>query len=323
MRVLLTGAAGFIGYYAAMSLLSEGHEVIGVDNLNDYYDVDLKRARLNRLQGVKGFQFYALDIAEDGALESALGKTKVTHILHLAAQAGVRYSIENPRSYVATNVMGHLNVLEYARHSESVEHIAYASSSSVYGEREGGPFSEGDTVRTPASLYAATKLSGEMLSESYAQLYKIPQTGLRFFTVYGPWGRPDMAYFIFTKKILAGEPITLFAPDIMQRDFTYVDDIITVIPKILTRPPEGEALHRIYNLGNSRPNRLMDLVGAVEDACGVKAITVIKGQQKGDVSSTYADVRAAARDFGFEPNVTLQKGISNFVEWYRDYYDVS
>jgi len=323
MRVLITGAAGFIGYYASMSLLSEGHEVLGVDNLNDYYDVNLKRARLTRLQGVKGFQFYELDIAEKGAIEAALGKTKVTHILNLAAQAGVRYSLENPRAYVATNVMGHLNVLEYARHLNSLEHLVYASSSSVYGEREAGPFSESDTVRRPASLYAATKLSGEMLSESYAQLYKIPQTGLRFFTVYGPWGRPDMAYFIFTKKILAGDPITLFAPDIMQRDFTYVDDIISVFPKVMSKPPGGEDLHRIYNLGNSRPSRLLDLVSAVEDACGVKAKTVIQSQQKGDVSSTYADVSAAARDFGFEPKVTLRQGITNFVDWYRDYYDVS
>lgn len=323
MRVLLTGAAGFIGYHAAMSLLTEGHEVIGVDNLNDYYDVALKRARLDRLQGVKGFQFYELDISEEGALESALGATKITHILNLAAQAGVRYSLENPRAYVASNVMGHLNILEYARHSDSLEHLSYASSSSVYGEREDGPFSESDMVRRPASLYAATKLGGEMLAESYARLYKIPQTGLRFFTVYGPWGRPDMAYFIFTKKILAGEPITLYAPEIMQRDFTYVDDVVSVLPKLLASPPQGETLHKIYNLGNSRPNRLLDLVGAVERACGIKAQTTIKGQQKGDVTSTYADIQAASRDFGFEPKIPLQKGIANFVEWYRDFYDVS
>jgi len=322
MRVLLTGAAGFIGYHSAKSLLAEGHEVVGVDNLNDYYDVDLKKARLSNLKTESGFEFLQLDIAEEGALEAALGPTKITHILNLAAQAGVRYSLENPRAYVASNVMGHLNILEYARHSDSLEHIAYASSSSVYGEREGGPFSESDIVRRPASLYAATKLGGEMLAESYAQLYKIPQTGLRFFTVYGPWGRPDMAYFIFTKKILAGEPITLFAPNVMSRDFTYVDDIVSIIPKLLASSPSGENLHKIYNLGNSRPNRLMDLVGAVEAACGVKAQTSIKEQQKGDVTSTYADIRAASRDFGFKPGVGLQTGISNFVDWYRAFYNM-
>ncbi|CAM3716248.1 NAD-dependent epimerase/dehydratase family protein [Litorimonas haliclonae] len=322
MRVLLTGAAGFIGYHSAQSLLADGHEVIGVDNLNDYYDVGLKKARLNRLEAKKGFRSFELDIAKEGALEAALGSTKITHILNLAAQAGVRYSLENPRAYVASNVMGHLNILEYARHSDSLDHIAYASSSSVYGEREGGPFSESDIVRRPASLYAATKLGGEMLAESYAQLYKIPQTGLRFFTVYGPWGRPDMAYFIFTKKILAGEPITLFAPDIMSRDFTYVDDIVSIIPKLLANPPSGENIHNIYNLGNSRPNRLMDLVEAVETACGVKAQTFIKEQQKGDVTSTYADIHTASRDFGFKPKMNLQEGISNFVGWYRAFYGI-
>ncbi len=322
MRVLLTGAAGFIGYHSAQALLAEGHEVVGVDNLNDYYDVELKKARLNRLKKNKGFRFFQLDTAKEGALETALGSTKITHILNLAAQAGVRYSLENPRAYVSSNVMGHLNVLEYARHLDGLEHVAYASSSSVYGEREGGPFSESDVVRRPASLYAATKLGGEMLSESYAQLYKIPQTGLRFFTVYGPWGRPDMAYFIFTKKILTGEPITLYAPDIMSRDFTYVDDIVSILPRLLASPPSGEALHKIYNLGNSRPNRLMDLVGAVEAACGIKAKSFIKEQQKGDVTSTYADIRAAKRDFGFEPKVSLQKGILNFVDWYRKFYNL-
>lgn len=322
MRVLLTGAAGFIGYHSAQLLLSEGHEVVGVDDLNDYYDVNLKKARLAHLEAQNGFRFHKLDIAQEGALEKALGNTKITHILNLAAQAGVRYSLENPRAYVASNVMGHLNILEYARHSDSLVHVAYASSSSVYGDREGGPFSESDIVRRPASLYAATKLGGEMLAESYAQLYKIPQTGLRFFTVYGPWGRPDMAYFIFTKKILAGEPITLYAPDIMRRDFTYVDDIVSILPKLLASPPSGEALHKIYNLGNSRPNRLMDLVGAVEAACGVKAQAFVKEQQKGDVTSTYADIRAAKNDFGFEPKVSLQAGIANFVDWYRDFYDV-
>lgn len=325
MNVLITGAAGFIGFHAAEKLLSEGHTVVGVDNLNDYYDVTLKQARLSKLQKHKAFSFHQLDISEAGALEAALGQTKITHILNLAAQAGVRYSLENPRAYVASNVMGHLNILEYARHSDTVEHVAYASSSSVYGERSDGPFSETDRVRNPASLYAATKLGGEMMAESYAKLYKIPQTGLRFFTVYGRYGRPDMAYFIFTKKIFEGQPITLFAPDIMLRDFTHVSDIVAVFPKLLATPPkaseESGAPHKIYNLGNSKPNRLMQLVEAVEQACGVSAEKIIQGQQKGDVTTTYADIREAERDFGFQPKVTLETGIPDFVDWYRDFYE--
>lgn len=323
MIILLTGAAGFIGFHGAVKLLEEGHTVIGVDNLNDYYDVALKKARLSQLERYKNFEFHALDISDAGALDAALEGRNVTHILNLAAQAGVRYSLENPRAYVASNVMGHLNILEYARHSGTVEHIAYASSSSVYGERQGGPFSETDRVRSPASLYAATKLSGEMIAESYARLYKLPQTGLRFFTVYGRWGRPDMAYFLFTQKILSGEPIRLFAPEVMQRDFTHVDDIVAVFPKILKTPPASKtAPHEIYNLGNSKPNRLMQLVEAVEKACGREAEKIIEGQQKGDVTTTYADIEAASRDFGFHPKITLETGIPDFVEWYRDYYKV-
>lgn len=317
MDVLLTGAAGFIGSHAAKRLLKDGHRVIGVDNLNDYYSPALKSARLKPVKDHPNFTFHLLDLSETDALESALGKTRVTHILHLAAQAGVRYSLENPRSYVQSNVMGHLNILEYARHSQTVEHIAYASSSSVYGEREAGNgFKETDRVREPASLYAATKLSGEMLSESYARLYGIPQTGLRFFTVYGPGGRPDMAYWIFTQKILSGEPITLFAPELMKRDFTFIDDIAGVLPKILNHSAKG---HEIYNLGNSAPNSLFDLVHAVETACGQKAQTRIKPQQAGDVRQTFADISAAKKAFGFAPQTDLQTGISKFVDWYRDW----
>lgn len=317
MDILLTGAAGFIGFHAARHLLSEGHRVIGVDNLNAYYDPALKQARLQALQALDGFSFHQLDLAEKGALEQALGGQTVSHILHLAAQAGVRYSLEDPHSYIQSNVMGHLNVLEYARHSANVEHVAYASSSSVYGEREAGDgFKETDRVRTPASLYAATKLSGEMISESYARLYDIPQTGLRFFTVYGPWGRPDMAYWIFTQKILVGDPITLFAPDVMERDFTFIDDIVAVFPKILATPSNG---HAIYNLGNSAPNRLTELVAAVEAACGQKAVTQIRPQQPGDVRATFADISAAQRDFGFSPKMDLREGIAAFVAWYRDW----
>ncbi len=317
MDILLTGAAGFIGFHAAKRLLADGHHVIGVDTLNDYYAPALKRARLAQLKPHPNFTFHALDLSETGALEAALGETKVTHILHLAAQAGVRYSLENPHSYIQSNVMGHLNVLEYARHSQTVEHLAYASSSSVYGEREATTgFKETDRVREPASLYAATKLSGEMLSESYARLYNIPQTGLRFFTVYGPWGRPDMAYWIFTEKMLAGEPITLFAPDLMKRDFTYVDDIVSIVPTLLSKPPKR---HMIYNLGNSAPNTLHELVNAVETACGQTAEKIILPQQPGDVRSTFADTSAARRDFGFAPTTNLQAGILAFVDWYRDW----
>lgn len=317
MDILLTGAAGFIGFHAAQRLLADGHRVIGVDNLNPYYDPALKQARLAVLNKQDGFRFHKVDLAEKGALEAALSGQNITHILHLAAQAGVRYSLKDPHSYIQSNIMGHLNVLEYARHVGTVEHIAYASSSSVYGERtpEAG-FKETDRVREPASLYAATKLGGEMISESYARLYGIAQTGLRFFTVYGPWGRPDMAYWIFTQKILAGERITLFAPDVMQRDFTFIDDIVAVLPRILATPATG---HEIYNLGNSAPNRLMDLVGAVEQACSRKAIVDIQPQQAGDVQATFADVSAAQRDFGFAPDTALQDGIAEFVNWYRDW----
>ncbi|WP_409432790.1 NAD-dependent epimerase/dehydratase family protein [Litorimonas sp. RW-G-Af-16] len=319
MKVLLTGAAGFIGYHAAKLLLAQGHQVIGVDNLNDYYDVALKRARLAQLNKLPNFEFHALELSDENCL-AAFQSYGITHILHLAAQAGVRYSLDNPRSYVKANVAGHLEVLEFARHCDTLEHLAYASSSSVYGERAGGPFAETDDVRSPASLYAATKLGGEMMAESYARLYNIPQTGLRFFTVYGPWGRPDMAYYIFTQKIFAGEPITLFAPDEMRRDFTFVDDIVSVFPKILTTPPKKG--HAIYNLGNSQPNTLMQLVDAVESACGRTAEKIMKPKQKGDVSSTFADISAAQRDFGFAPRTVLSEGVPAFVAWYRTHFNV-
>jgi len=318
MTILVTGAAGFIGFHAARKLLSEGHEVLGVDNLNDYYDVRLKQARLTELKTLKGFHFAEVDIADHKALEQTANEYTITHILHLAAQAGVRYSLDNPRAYVKSNVLGHLNILEFARHAGTVEHIAYASSSSVYGDREDGPFTETDKVRSPVSLYAATKIGGEMLAESYKNLYKIPQTGLRFFTVYGPWGRPDMAYFIFTNKILNGQPIDLYAPEDMRRDFTYIDDIVDVLSTILQSPPKSG--HEIYNLGNSKPNSLMQLVDAVEVACGEEAEKIILDKQKGDVSNTFADVSAAERDFGFNPKTPLNDGIQKFVQWHRHFY---
>lgn len=317
-RVLVTGAAGFIGFHASVQLLDAGFQVVGMDNLNDYYDTALKQARLDRLRAYASFEFHKVDIADQTAVNDALQKQDITHILHLAAQAGVRYSLENPSAYVQSNLVGHLNILEYARHSDTVEHVVYASSSSVYGDREGGPFSEGDIVRRPASLYAATKIGGEMMAESYHSLYKIPQTGLRFFTVYGPWGRPDMAYFIFTDKIFKGDPITLFAPDEMYRDFTYVDDIVEVLPTILQNPPKRG--HEIYNLGNSSPNSLKQLVDCVEKSCGMKAEKIIAPKQNGDVSRTFADVRAAQKCFGFNPSTDLESGILKFAEWYKGYY---
>lgn len=320
MNVLLTGAAGFIGFHAAKRLLAEGHSVIGVDNLNDYYAPRLKQARLEHLKDNPRFTFHLVDLSEQGALERALGSTQITHILHLAAQAGVRYSLKNPHSYIQANVMGHLNVLEYARHSETIEHLVYASSSSVYGEREPGTgFKETDRVRKPASLYAATKLNSEMMAESYATLYGIPQTGLRLFTVYGPWGRPDMAYWIFTQKILNGAPITLFAPDVMQRDFTFIDDVAKILPQLLETPPTH---HKLYNLGNSSPNKLRNFVQSIEIACGQKAKLIIKPQQAGDVRTTFAEISAVQRDFGFAPNTELNEGIAKFVAWYRDWHNI-
>ena len=317
MNVLLTGAAGFIGFHAAKRLLEAGHVVIGVDNLNEYYSPRLKQARLDILATYPNFEHHVLDLSEKDALNTSLGSENITHILHLAAQAGVRYSLRNPHSYIQSNVVAHLNVLEYARQSKTVEHVAYASSSSVYGEREPGTgFKETDAVRNPASLYAATKLSGELISESYTNLYGIRQTGLRFFSVYGPMGRPDMAYWLFTEKILAEEPITLFAPDIMRRDFTFVEDVVEIFPALLSSCPD---YHKIYNLGNSNPNTLLDLVRAIEIACGKSAKTIIEPQQAGDVKNTFADISEAQRDFGFAPKTQLNEGIAAFVDWYRDW----
>lgn len=322
MSIFVTGAAGFIGSHLCKALLASGMSVIGVDSLNDYYDPALKRARLETLAGYERFRFHALDLTDEDALDRAVEKSEITHIVHLAAQAGVRYSLENPRAYVRSNVAGHLNVLELARHAPNLKHMAYASSSSVYGERDAGPFSEDDLTRHPVSLYAATKLSGEMLSESYAKLYGLPLSGLRFFTVYGAWGRPDMAYWIFTEKILKGDPITLFSPNEMSRDFTYIDDIVSGISALIETdvPLSAGRRHEIYNLGNHTPTPLMELVEAVETACGKKAETIIKPRQPGDVSTTYADVEKAGKAFGFEPKTKISDGIPVFVNWYKDYF---
>ena len=326
MTILVTGAAGFIGFHLCKALLARGEQVVGVDNLNDYYDQDLKRARLAQLAGFERFRFSVVDLADDTALAAAVRADDIDAIVHLAAQAGVRYSIENPRAYGRSNLIGHLNVLEFARAAKNLKHLVYASSSSVYGDRSNGPFSEADEVRHPASLYAATKLGGEMLSESYSNLYGLPATGLRFFTVYGAWGRPDMAYWIFTEKILRGEPIQLFAPEEMFRDFTYIDDIIAALVTIVHTPPtkgeSGDALHRIYNLGNSTPTGLMDFVSAIEKACGRKAEKNILPKQLGDVSTTFANIEKAKADFGYDPKTKIEVGIPVFVDWYRNFYKI-
>lgn len=263
-----------------------------------------------------------MDLAEDGALEAAISPDDVRVIVNLAAQAGVRYSIENPRAYGRANLSGYLNVLEFARAAKNLKHLVYASSSSVYGDRTDGPFSEDDIVRKPSSLYAATKISGEILSQSYVHLYGIPMTGLRFFTVYGAWGRPDMAYWIFTEKILRAEPITLFAAGEMSRDFTYIDDIVSGLLTIVDTPPTGENPHEIYNLGNSKPTALMELVEAVEKACGREAEKIFLPKQMGDVSTTYADISKAQTAFGYNPKTTIKDGIPVFVDWYRDFYKI-
>ena len=320
MDILVTGAAGFIGFHTCRGLLENGRRVVGVDSLDDYYSPVLKRARLAELACYERFRFSQLDLSEDGALETAVSPENVSHVIHLAAQAGVRYSLENPRTYVRSNLNGQINVLEFARQAENLEHFIYASSSSVYGERGEGPFAENDMVGDPESLYAATKIGGEMLADSYARLYNIPATGLRLFTVYGPWGRPDMAYFIFTEKILRGEPVDVYAAGEMSRDFTYIDDIIAVLIPVVDTPPAGDYLHEIYNIGHSQPVRLMDFISVIENACKRKAVINAKPKQKGDVSRTYADIRRARAAFGYDPKTAVETGIPVFVDWYRQFY---
>ena len=317
--LLLTGAAGFIGFHTANRLLDEGREVVGVDIVNDYYDPALKRARLNLLKARKGFKFVHADIADGDALEAALPSARVEHIVHLAAQAGVRYSLEAPFAYERSNVAGHLTILEYARRAPKLKHLVYASSSSVYGVRDKGPFRETDRCDSPASLYAATKKSCELMSETYARLYGLPQTGLRFFTVYGPWGRPDMAYWSFSRNILNGEPITLFGNGVLSRDFTYIDDVAPAIARILEQPPsvtDGRA-HEIYNLGNSTPTSVLELVEAIETSLGAKAQRIMAPPQPGDVTVTFADISKAATAFGYDPKTKIGEGIPHFTEWFK------
>lgn len=283
MSILVTGAAGFIGSHVCHRLLDRGEEVVGVDNLNDYYSPALKHARLARLAGRAGFVFHKVDIAEEGALAAAAGSRKIDRVVHLAAQAGVRYSLENPRAYVRSNVSGHLEVLEFCRALPSLEHLVYASSSSVYGGNTKVPFSEDDRVDHPVSLYAATKKADELMSHTYAHLYGIPQTGLRFFTVYGPWGRPDMAYWMFTEAMLAGNPIRVFNNGQMWRDFTYIDDVVDAVVAVLDAPAVNVPSHRIYNIGNNQPVHLGHFIDALENLLGVKAIRWYEPLQPGDV----------------------------------------
>jgi UDP-glucuronate 4-epimerase len=320
VTVIVTGAAGFIGAAVCDRLLSRGGRVVGVDTFNAYYDPALKRARVARLQDRPGFRMVDADIADVAAMAALVADPDVTGVVHLAAQAGVRYSIDNPFAYEHSNLAGHLSVLEACRHAPSVRHLVYASSSSVYGDRAGsGAFSEDDPTDHPVSLYAATKRSGELISQSYASLYGFPMSGLRFFTVYGPWGRPDMAYFSFTRKILAGEPIEVFGQGKMARDFTYIDDIVDGVVGVLDRPgPAGS--HRLFNIGDNRPIGLMRMIELLETALGRTADKVFLPMQAGDVTETYADISRLHDLTGYAPQVKLEEGIPRFVDWYRSFY---
>ncbi len=321
MTYLITGAAGFIGFHTARELLKQGEKVVGIDNLNDYYPVELKQARLEQLSGESGFEFHHADIAEFDEITRALAGKPVKRILHLAAQAGVRYSIENPASYVRSNLVGHANMLEYARHLDSLEHMAYASSSSVYGGRTDLPFLEEDRCDKPVSLYAATKKSGELMSHTYSHLYDIPLTGLRFFTVYGPWGRPDMAYWTFARDIIEGNKIRVFNNGDMLRDFTYIDDIVAGVTAILAKGHvrQLDVPHFVYNIGNNNPEKLEDFIAILENLIGKKAIRENLPMQPGDVPATYADISNIKNDYGFAPTTDLQTGLEKYIKWYQGY----
>ena len=324
MATLVTGAAGFIGYHLCERLLARGERVIGLDVLNDYYDVGLKQARLTRLTPQAGFSFVKLDIADRQAMAAfAAAHPEITRIVNLAGQAGVRYSIEQPRAYVDSNVVGFLEILELARGLKRLDHLVYASSSSVYGGNTKLPFAIEDSVDAPLSLYAATKKANELMGHSYSHLFRLPATGLRFFTVYGPWGRPDMSAFIFAKAILAGQPIPVFNNGEMKRDFTFVEDIVSGVVACLDRPPadDGKTVpHRVYNIGNHRSEPLLRFIQLIEQACGRKAVLDFKPMQAGDVPETFADIDATTRDFDFVPTISIDEGIPRFIDWYRPYY---
>jgi len=321
MRILLTGGAGFIGFHVTTALLDRGHEVTALDSLNAYYDPALKKARLGQLAARRGFRFAECDIADAGALNSAAADERFDVILNLAAQAGVRYGLIDPASYTRSNLVGHQNILEFARHHRGLEHLVYASSSSVYGNDSKAPFSEDARADKPVSYYGATKRAGELLSHSYAELFGLKQTGLRFFTVYGPWGRPDMAYWLFTDAVLREKPLPVFGGGTLRRDFTYIDDIVSALVRIVETPfaVERGAPHRIYNLGNSRPEDVLTLIRCIENATGKSARIEDADAPPGDVRETYADISRAQRDFGFSPSTSLADGIGWFVAWYRDY----
>ncbi|MBL4639300.1 MAG: NAD-dependent epimerase/dehydratase family protein [Kordiimonadaceae bacterium] len=330
MPILVTGAAGFIGFHVCQALLERGEEVLGIDNLNAYYAPALKNARLAQIEGTGGFTFIQCDFADSLTLADATKNTKITSVIHLGAQAGVRHSIENPAAYIQSNLVGHANILELCRNTDALDHLVYASSSSVYGGNSKLPFSTHDPVDTPVSLYAATKRADELLSQSYAHLYGLPQTGLRFFTVYGPWGRPGMAYWLFTKAILNAEPIRVFNHGDMSRDFTYIDDIVAGILAVLEGPPQiggdnafnNPAPHRIYNIGNNKPEPLLHMISILEECLGMKAEKKLEPMQDGDVKATFADTSALEADFGFKAKTPIEKGLPEFVRWYRTYHSV-
>ncbi|MFP8409879.1 NAD-dependent epimerase [Serratia marcescens] len=335
MKFLVTGAAGFIGYHVAERLLTAGHQVVGIDNLNDYYDVGLKMARLDRLADKPGFRFIKLDLADREGMATLFAEHQFQRVIHLGAQAGVRYSLVNPLAYADANLIGHLNVLEGCRHNK-VEHLLYASSSSVYGLNRKLPFATEDSVDHPVSLYAATKKANELMSHSYAHLYGLPTTGLRFFTVYGPWGRPDMALFKFTKAILAGESIDVYNHGEMHRDFTYIDDITEAIVRLQAVIPQADpswtveqgspatssAPYHVYNIGNNTPVKLMEYITALEQALGVTASKNMLPMQPGDVMDTSADTAELYRDIGFKPETSVEEGVKRFVDWYKAFYQV-
>jgi len=335
MKILVTGAAGFIGMTASLKLLARGDEVVGLDNLNDYYDVNLKHNRIKRITSHANFRFVQLDVGDRSGIAALFAAEKFDRVVHLAAQAGVRYSLQNPHAYVDSNLIGFVNILEGCRHSQ-VQHLVYASSSSVYGGNTKMPFSEHDSVDHPVSLYAATKKANELMAHTYSHLYNLPTTGLRFFTVYGPWGRPDMALFLFTKAIMDGRPIDVYNYGNMQRDFTYVDDIVEGVIRVVDRiaapnpaydsaladPATSSAPYRVFNIGNNNPVPLLDFVACIENALGKKAEKRLLPLQDGDVPATYANTDALQEWVGFVPGTSIKVGIGNFVAWYRDYYQV-
>ena len=333
MKILITGAAGFIGFNLASRLLKEGHEIVGIDNLNDYYDVNLKKTRLSIIEKQGSFSFVLGDLSDREKIKTLFETNRFDYVVNLAAQAGVRYSIENPASYVDSNLVGFGNILEGCRHCE-VKHLVYASSSSVYGLNTSMPFSVRQNVDHPISLYAASKKANELMAHTYSYLYNLPTTGLRFFTVYGPWGRPDMALFLFTKAILHNEPIKVFNNGNMQRDFTYIDDIVEGVVRVMNNVPEADpewssdhpnpsascVPYKLYNIGNNAPVALMEFVKAIEKALGKEAKKEYLPMQPGDVPATYADVNDLIRDTGFKPSTPIEEGINNFVQWYKRYY---